>query len=108
MGGIDGRFLRALAKEKAERDRVSYLDNAKREGWENGVREGKEAGRTVGLAEGRTVGLEEGLAKGREKGAAEKALDIARRLMARGMDAADIAAATGMSREAVEALRLPD
>jgi len=140
MGGIDRRFLRALAKEKAERDRISYLDYAKREGWENGVREGKEAGlavglaegrtightvglakglaegrtvglaegRTVGLAEGRTVGLEEGLTKGREKGATEKALEIARRLKARGLNAADIAEATGMSREAVEALRLPD
>lgn len=57
-------------------------------------------GRKEGLEEGRKEGLEEGLKKGRQEGL----LVVARNLKRQHLSAEDIAAATGLSKEEIEAL----
>ena len=67
------------ASKKAYRDIKNSIDTAKQEG----------------LAEG----MELGLKKGMEKGMNKKALDIARKMLSKGMDDATIMEITGLTQE---------
>lgn len=70
------------ASKMAYRDIKNSIDTAKREGKEEGLAEGMEKG----LAEG----MEKGLAEGMEKGMSQRSLEIARTMLAKGMDAATV------------------
>ena len=67
-----------------------------------------EKGKKLGLDEGKNLGLDEGekigLAKGKTEGKAEMASSIARNLIAMRMPEDDIAKATGLSIDQVQAL----
>jgi len=77
---------RALARERALHDEATLLKDA------------EERGETRGLQRGRAEGLSEGRAEGRE--------DTARNLLRLGLlDNAQIAQATGLSEDRVQALR---
>ncbi len=67
------------------------------EGKEEGRTEGREEGRTEGREEGRTEGREEGREEGRTEGKQEGKLEIACRLIAKGMSPEEAAEITGMS-----------
>ena len=69
------------------------LDNAKDEGRAEGRAEGHAEGRAEGLAEGRAEGLVEGRAEGR----AERSLEIARKLLGKGIPMSVVIEATGLS-----------
>ena len=56
-------------------------------------------------AEAEARGLAEGEAKGKAEGLAEKSCDIAKILLEKGMDISFICEVTGLTREAVSALR---
>ena len=77
------------ASKMAYRDIKNSIDTAKREGKEEGLAEGMEKG----LAEG----MERGLAEGMEKGMNQRSLEIARKMLANGMDAATVMEITGLS-----------
>lgn len=79
------------ASKMAYRDIKNSIDTAKREGKEEGLAEGMEKG----LAEG----MERGLADGMEKGMNQRSLEIARKMLANGMDAATVMEITGLSEE---------
>lgn len=79
------------ASKMACRDIKNSIDTAKREGKEEGLAEGMERG----LAEG----MEKGLAEGMEKGMNQRSLEIARKMLANGMDAATVMEITGLSEE---------
>ena len=79
------------ASKMAYRDIKNSIDTAKREGKEEGLAEGMERG----LAEG----MEKGLAEGMEKGMNQRSLEIARKMLANGMDAATVMEITGLSEE---------
>ena len=79
------------ASKMAYRDIKNSIDTAKREGKEEGLAEGMEKG----LAEG----MERGLAEGMEKGMNQRSLEIARKMLANGMDAATVMEITGLSEE---------
>ena len=79
------------ASKMAYRDIKNSIDTAKREGKEEGLAEGMERG----LAEG----MERGLAEGMEKGMNQRSLEIARKMLANGMDAATVMEITGLSEE---------
>ena len=79
------------ASKMAYRDIKNSIDTAKREGKEEGLAEGMEKG----LAEG----MEKGLAEGMEKGMNQRSLEIARKMLANGMDAATVMEITGLSEE---------
>ena len=72
------------------------LNVAKLEGLAEGRAEGREEGREEGLAEGR--------AEGRAEGEKANALNIARRMKAKGFAAEDIADMTGLAAEEINAL----
>ena len=79
------------ASKMAYRDIKNSIDTAKREGKEEGLAEGMEKG----LAEG----MEKGLAEGMERGMTQRSLEIARKMLANGMDAATVMEITGLSAE---------
>ena len=69
------------ASKMAYRDIKNSIDTAKREGKEEGLAEG----------------MEKGLAEGMEKGMSQRSLEIARTMLAKGMDAATVMEITGLS-----------
>ena len=108
-----------IAYDKAlDRYRVSRIveEDAREAGWKKGLEEGHAKGiaegRAKGIAEGRAKGIAEGhakgIAEGRAKGIAEGQLKektaIARNLKSLGLSTVQIAQATGLTEEAVEAL----
>ena len=70
----------------------------------DGYDEGYEKGITIGLERGLEQGLERGRATGREEGAYQNKLETARRLVARGFSAEDIADLTGLDLLQIEEL----
>ena len=85
------------ASKMAYRDIKNSIDTAKREGKEEGLAEGMEKG----LAEG----MEKGLAEGMEKGMSQRSLEIARTMLAKGMDAATVMEITGLSEIQLQQLK---
>ena len=81
------------ASKMAYRDIKNSIDTAKREG--------KEEGR----AEGMEKGLAEGMKKGMEKGMNKRSLEIARKMLANGMDAATVMEITGLSESQLQQLK---
>ena len=84
-------------------DRLLFVDTAR-----INFAQGREEGLEEGIARGREEGLEKGLAKGREEGIAEgetqKALEIARAMLAKGLDAETIAELTKLTVDDVRKL----
>ena len=95
------------ASKMAYRDIKNSIDTAKREGKEEGLAEGMEKGLAEGMEKGLAEGMEKGLAEGMEKGLAEgmekgmnqRSLEIARKMLENGMDAATVMEITGLSEE---------
>ena len=85
------------ASKMAYRDIKNSIDTAKREGKEEGLAEGMEKG----LAEG----MEKGLAEGMEKGMSQRSLEIARTMLAKGMDAVTVMEITGLSERQLKQLK---
>ena len=89
------------ASKMAYRDIKNSIDTAKREGKEEGLAEGMEKG----LAEGMEKGLAEGMKKGMEKGMNKRSLEIARKMLPNGMDAATVMEITGLSESQLQQLK---
>ena len=81
----------------AYRDIKNSVDTAKREGIE------------IGMAKGMKQGMEKGMKQGREEGRAEgmnlRSLEIARKMLAKGMDEASIMDMTGLTAEEMKLLK---
>ena len=73
------------ASKMAYRDIKNSIDTAKREGKEEG--------------------LAEGMKKGMEKGMNKRSLEIARKMLANGMDAATVLEITGLSESQLQQLK---
>ena len=93
---------------KALRDWYSVLSTAENKGFaqgkEEGRKEGIEEGMAKGIEEGMAKGIEEGMAKGREEGEKNKALAIARQMLADGMPAESVARYTNLTVEEIRHL----
>ena len=76
-----------------ERDYQNILATAREQGHDAGFAEGREAGRAAGLAEGEARGIERGRA------------EVARKLLASGMQEAQVSEFTGLTAEQLEALK---
>ena len=81
------------ASKMAYRDIKNSIDTAKREGKEEG------------LAEGMEKGLAEGMKNVSEKGMNKRSLEIARKMLANGMDAATVMEITGLSESQLQQLK---
>ena len=77
------------ASKMAYRDIKNSIDTAKREGKEEGLAEG----------------MEKGLAEGMERGMTQRSLEIARKMLANGMDTATVMEITGLPAEKIQLLK---
>ena len=74
-------------------DIKNSVDTAKREG----IAEGKEIGMKEGMEKGRAEGMEEGMS--------QRSLEIARKMLAKGMDEASIMDMTGLTAEDIKLMK---
>ena len=97
------------ASKKAYRDIKNSVDTAKREGiaegMEKGMKQGMEKGMKQGMEKGMKQGIEKGMKQGMEKGLEQRSLEIARKMLAKGMDAASVMEITGLSAEQMQQLK---
>ena len=93
------------ASKMAYRDIKNSIDTAKREGKEEGLAEGMEKGLAEGMEKGLAEGMEKGMAEGMEKGMNQRSQEIARKMLANGMDAATVMEITGLSAEEILLLK---
>ena len=81
------------ASKKAYRDIKNSVDTAKREGIAEGMEKCMKQG------------MEKGMKQGMEKGLEQRSLEIARKMLAKGMDAASVMEITGLSAEQMQQLK---
>ena len=81
----------------AYRDIKNSVDTAKREG----IAEGME----IGLEKGMKQGMEKGMKEGMEKGMNQRSLEIAKKMLANGMDEASVMDMTGLTAEEIKLLK---
>ena len=129
MKQVEERYISFEASKMAYRDIKNSIDTAKREGKEEGLAEGREKGLAEGMEKGLAEGMKKGLAEGMEKGLAEgmkkglaegvekglaegmekgmnkRSLEIARKMLANGMDAATVMEITGLSESQLQQLK---
>ena len=87
----ESRLLRELSAN-AYRDIKNGMDAAKREGMEKGIAIGTEKGIAIGTEKGIAIGTEKGI----QQGAQAKALEVARKMKARGLEDGMISEMTGL------------
>ena len=97
------------ASKKAYRDIKNSVDTAKREGiaegMEKGMKQGMEKGMKQGMKQGMEKGMKQGMEKGMKQGLEQRSLEIARKMLAKGMDAASVMDITGLSAEQMQQLK---
>ena len=93
------------ASKMAYRDIKNSIDTAKRKGKEEGLAKGMEKGLAEGMEKGLAEGMEKGLAEGMERGMTQRSLEIARKMLANGMDTATVMEITGLSAEEILLLK---
>ena len=97
MKQVEERYISFEANKMAYRDIKNSVDTAKREG----IAEGKE----IGMKEGMEKGMEKGREEGRAEGMSLRSLEIARKMLAKGMDEASIMDMTGLTAEEIKLLK---
>ena len=75
------------------------------EGIEKGIERGREEGIERGIERGREEGIERGREEGMEKGIEKGRMEVARNMLANGLDIAQVSKCTGLSRAAVRKLQ---
>ena len=93
MKQVEERYISFEASKMAYRDIKNSIDTAKREGIAEGMEKGME------------IGLEKGREEGREEGMNLRSLEIARKMLAKGMDEASIMDMTGLTAEEIKLLK---
>ena len=101
MKQVEERYISFEASKMAYRDIKNCIDTAKQEG----LAEGMEKGMELGIEKGMKKGMEKGLEKGMKKGMNQKALDIARNMLADGVDINLIMKYSGLTQEQIEKLK---
>ena len=81
------------ASKKAYRDIKNSVDTAKREGIAEGMEKCMKQG------------MEKGMKQGMKQGMEQRSLEIARKMLAKGMDAASVMEITGLSAEQMQQLK---
>ena len=81
------------ASKKAYRDIKNSVDTAKRQGIAEGMKQGMEKC------------MKQGMEKGMKQGMEQRSLEIARKMLAKGMDAASVMEITGLSAEQMQQLK---
>ncbi|BAU56982.1 hypothetical protein HH1059_03030 [Halorhodospira halochloris] len=92
----------AFVRERALRDEVSQLNEARQEGRQEGIKEARQEGRQEGIKEGRQEGIKEGQQRGRQEAKAETARNL---IKTNALTDQQIAQATGLTHEEIAQLR---
>ena len=102
ISGFSDAELRAYDKfwDSVSVERT-LLDDRYQKGMEKGMEKGIEKGRAEGRAEGKAEGMEEGI----EKGMNQRSLEIAKKMLANGMDDASVMDMTGLTAEEIKLLK---
>ena len=82
-------------------DSVSVERTLMDDRYQKGIEKGKEEGIAEGMEMGMKQGMEKGRAEGMEKGMSQRSLEIARKMLAKGMDEASIMDMTGLTAEEI-------
>ena len=85
------------ASKKAYRDIKNSIDTAKQEGLAEGLE--------IGMEKGMKQGMEKGIKQGMEKGMSQRSLEIARKMLAKGMDDASVMDMTRLTAEEIKLLK---
>ena len=86
-------------------DSVSVERTLMDDRYQKGIEKGKEEGIAEGMEMGMKQGMEKGRAEGMEKGMSQRSLEIARKMLAKGMDEASIMDMTGLMAEEIKLLK---
>ena len=89
MKQVEERYISFEASKMAYRDIKNSVDTAKREG----------------IAEGMKQGIDKGMKQGMEKGMNLRSLEIARKMLAKGLDEASVMDMTGLTAEEIKLLK---
>ena len=89
MKQVEERYISFEASKMAYRDIKNSVDTAKREG----------------IAEGMKQGIEKGMKQGMEKGMNLRSLEIARKMLVKGLDEASVMDMTGLTAEEIKLLK---
>ena len=73
--------------------------------YQKGREEGKEEGIAEGMEKGMEQGMKQGMEKGMEQGMSQRSLEIAKKMLAKGMDEATVMDMTGLSAEEMKLLK---
>lgn len=87
------------------RCRVAYRSFLMDDRYQKGIEKGKEEGIAEGMEMGMKQGMEKGRAEGMEKGMSQRSLEIAKKMLAKGMDEASIMDMTGLTAEEIKLLK---
>ena len=98
ISGFSDAELRAYDKFW---DSVSVERTLLDDRYQKGMEKGIEKGRAEGRAEGKAEGMEEGI----EKGMNQRSLEIAKKMLANGMDDASVMDMTGLTAEEIKLLK---
>ena len=98
ISGFSDAELRAYDKFW---DSVSVERTLLDDRYQKGMEKGIEKGRAEGRAEGKAEGMEEGI----EKGMNRRSLEIAKKMLANGMDDASVMDMTGLTAEEIKLLK---
>ena len=102
ISGFTDAELRAYDKFG---DSVSVERTLLDDRYQKGMEEGMEKGRAEGIEEGRAEGMEKGRTEGIEEGMSQRSLEIARKMLAHGMDETSIMDMTGLTAEEIKLLK---
>ena len=99
ISGFSDAELRAYDKfwDSVSVERT-LIDDSYQKGKEEGIAEGMEMGMKQGMEKGRAEGMEEGMS--------QRSLEIARKMLAQGLDEAMIMDMTGLTAEEIKLLKL--
>ena len=101
---LDDRYQKGM-EEGMEKGRAEGREEGRAEGMEKGRAEGIEEGRAEGMEKGRAEGMEKGRTEGIEEGMSQRSLEIARKMLAHGMDETSIMDMTGLTAEEIKLLK---
>ena len=106
ISGFSDAELRAYDKfwDSVSVERT-LLNDRYQKGMEKGIEKGFEKGRAEGRAEGKAEGKAEGMEEGIEKGMNQRSLEIAKKMLANGMDDASVMDMTGLTAEEIKLLK---
>ena len=104
------------ASKKAYRDIKNSVDTAKREGiaegmemgmkqgMEQGLKQGLKQGMEQGMKQGMEQGMKQGMEQGLKQGLSQRSLEIAKKMLKNGMEAATVMEITGLSADQMKLL----